>query len=282
MALYDYLLCGAGRDQTDFTVVRRGRVTWRVRRDLAGTIPAAVPDFPGAGDIIQSRKGRTCFRMPGRGGSALVVKRHRPRHWIEAPKYLIARTRACAEWRNAVAFAESGVSTARVLALGETRRLGFWTGSELVMEGVFPGSSLTAMLENGAPAAAIRPVLEKLAVQVARVHDAGFHHRDLHGGNVLVRTDANPGKPALYLVDLHEARRLKEAGRSVSVDDLGRLNSSVKLPPKLRLAFLGRYMECRGWPAHERNSLAREIDARSRAIWARHLQKHGTHIEQYE
>jgi len=220
--------------------------------------------------------------MDGPGGAPLVVKRHRPRAFVERLKYAVLPSRARAEWRNAAALAASGVSTPKVLAWGEFRRLGLWAGSDLVMEGVFPCAPLSAFLEESGHGAAVADLARDLAVQIARVHSAGFHHRDLHGGNILVAPGQPSGRPALHLIDLHEARRLAAgAGRAEAVDDLGRLNSSVKLPARIRLLFLRRYVACRGWPVGDIRRLAREIDARTRAIWARHLRKHGTHIETY-
>lgn len=275
-------LAGAGAARAAFVTTRLPGATWRVAHDFNGGRPPDIQRTPPAADIIQSRKGRTCFRVAGPGGLPAVVKRHRPRAFIERLKYAVAPSRARAEWRNSAELAASGVSTPRALAWAESRRFGLWAGSELVMEGVFPGTALSKFLEKPEPGVGLAAAAQDLAVQLARVHSAGFRHRDLHGGNILVGAGRRTGRVSFHLIDLHEAKRTAAgAGRAAAVDDLGRLNSSVKAPARLKLLFLRRYIACRGWPPRELKPLAREIDARTRAIWARHLLKHGTHIETY-
>jgi tRNA A-37 threonylcarbamoyl transferase component Bud32 len=279
--LYEHL-AGPGATRAAFETTRSRGVRWRIAPDFNDGRPLDMQRTPPAADLIQSRKGRTCFRVSRAGGLTAVVKRHRPRAFVERLKYAVVPSRARAEWRNSSALAASGVSTPRALAWAESRRFGLWAGSELVMEGVFPGTPLPEFLERPEPGVGIAGAAQDLAVQIARVHSAGFHHRDLHGGNILVGAGHRPGGITFHLIDLHEARRTAHcAGMEATVDDLGRLNSSVRLPARLRLLFLRRYIACRGWPPGDLKPLARAIDARTRAIWARHLRKHGTHIETY-
>lgn len=56
-----------------------------------------------------------------------------------------------------------------------------------------------------------------------RLHDAGFWHRDLSGGNVLARFDAGRQPEALYLLDLNRTRMGRPPSVSQRLRDLSRL-----------------------------------------------------------
>ncbi len=55
--------------------------------------------------------------------------------------------------------------------------------------------------------------VEELARTIRRLHDAGIWHRDLSGGNVLLRFGADRRPAAVYLVDLNRARLGRPAER---------------------------------------------------------------------
>jgi len=63
----------------------------------------------------------------------------------------------------------------------------------------------------------------ELAQAIRRLHDAGFWHRDLSGGNVLLRFGADRRPTALYLVDLNRARMGRPPGVAARLRDLSRL-----------------------------------------------------------
>ena len=56
-----------------------------------------------------------------------------------------------------------------------------------------------------------------------RLHDAGFWHRDLSGGNLLLRFGADRHPSALYLIDLNRARMGRVPSVSERLRDLSRL-----------------------------------------------------------
>ncbi|MBM4148772.1 MAG: glycosyltransferase [Lentisphaerae bacterium] len=271
-------LCAADRSGEEPSRVRDGKGwEWRVAREFLAAFEGGIPEN---GNLIHGKKGRECLVVEFPDGTvpgSVVVKRHRPRVALEHIKYAFQPTRAMAEWRNARALESAGVAVARALALGELRRFGLWFGSDLVMERVLPGTTLREYLDAADRGdGPCRALVLDLAAQVARFHAAGYHYRDLHVGNILVAEDGTA-----RLIDLHEPRRAYRDERRVAVDDLARLNSSARVPGRARVMFLKRYMSLRGWDPRGRKELALEIDAATKAIWSRHLRKHGTRIETY-
>ena len=64
----------------------------------------------------------------------------------------------------------------------------------------------------------------ELGRMVGRMHAAGVIHRDLHCGNVLVRTDGGPdGAVRMVLMDLHRASRRRKLSRSARSKNLAQL-----------------------------------------------------------
>ncbi len=92
----------------------------------------------------------------------------------------------------------------------------------------------------------IELALVALAEMVANMHTAGVIHRDLHCGNVLVRTDGET--PRLVLVDLHRIKRSRHLSRRLKASNLGqllhdRLDRSTRTQ---QLRFLKHYLRITG------------------------------------
>ena len=80
--------------------------------------------------------------------------------------------------------------------------------------------------------------LEKLGKMARRLHDAGFWHRDLSSGNVLLRTGAAGTTADLYLIDLNRTRMGKALTTSERLRDLSRMPI---LRPEHQDLFLASY-----------------------------------------
>ena len=65
---------------------------------------------------------------------------------------------------------------------------------------------------------AIRQALLAVAEMIGRMHAAGVIHRDLHCGNILIRTDTPTPEPVLS--DLHRIRRGRRLSRSTRAANL--------------------------------------------------------------
>lgn len=120
--------------------------------------------------------------------------------------------------------------------------------------------------------------LAELATLVARMHDAGWHHRDLYVQHLLVDTRDD----SLVLIDAGRARRVLRSRWFVK--DLAAVLHSLppNVAPREAMRFLARYLDARGivrraarrrWIARARSKAARiaahvpldERDAEARA-----------------
>jgi len=92
----------------------------------------------------------------------------------------------------------------------------------------------------------VREALMALAELVGRLHRAGVIHRDLHCGNVLVRTDTP--KPQPVLMDLHRAVRRRRLSRRSMAANLAQLyhDRAPWTTRTQRLRFLKHYLRTTG------------------------------------
>ena len=137
------------------------------------------------------------FELAGR---AVFIKHHVVRSLKERLKYLVLPSRAAAEWRTSLGMADRGLPVPRCLALGERRVAGVLKEAVLVSEAVDDALPLSQALRDD------RVLLGRAARMIRAMHDADVLHRDLHGGNILVRGSE------LTFIDLHRA----SVGRPVS------------------------------------------------------------------
>ncbi len=80
--------------------------------------------------------------------------------------------------------------------------------------------------------------VEDLGREIRKLHDAGFWHRDLSGGNLLLRFGADRRLADVYLVDLNRSRMGRPPGTSARLRDLSRL---ALLRPAHRDLLLNSY-----------------------------------------
>lgn len=109
--------------------------------------------------------------------------------------------------------------------LGRVERRGLFVGLALVTERI-PGQTLLEALDAGTEKP-LRPLLERVGRVVARMHEIGFRHRDMHPGNILVRADGE-----IVLIDLVDGRWGGRKGDRASIKSLVRM---------------GRYLEKHGY-----------------------------------
>src|SRR5207247_1635771 len=121
-------------------------------------------------------------------GTRVIVKRYAVRGMRDRIKYAFVPSRAMAEWTAARGLAAAGVPTAVPPAMCE-RRGTFLEDAALVVPEIPDALHLNAYIakriEPLPNADELRRALFKQVVAVVRrMHDAGFVHRDLHGGNL--------------------------------------------------------------------------------------------------
>jgi len=182
-------------------------------RRLLEADPADVGKIPGA-RVVKENPVRTVWRVPRESGRAVYLKRFRVSLFPGALKYLVVPSRARAEWDASRGLREAGIPAAEVLGYSERRASGFLTGASCAVEEFPDALELVPWMFRrwgkagpwtAEQAAARRALLERLGRVLRQLHDAGFRHPDLHGGNLLLAKEGDP--PEMCLIDLHTVSR---------------------------------------------------------------------------
>jgi len=187
--------------------VRLGVEAW-----LAGDDGTAV-----AAETLAESAQRWSLRLRPAAGPDLLVKLFRvasgPHPLRERIKRGLAATAADREWRGLCDMHAAGLA---VPAPRGRARLA--NGDEIVVASFVTGERLDEQLRRGGRGR--REGLRALAERVAALHAAGFHHGDLHPGNVLI------GAEGPVLVDLQRSGRACWRARAHR-RDLARLDFSL-------------------------------------------------------
>ncbi len=214
-----------------------------------------------------------------REGKARVVKQgpHRVVYFLDLPglraylkhyrlhdtrarlRELVRPSKARMEWERTLAVAARGVPTFELIALGERGNRLRPGDSFLLTRALEETESLQTFLERLPPRAA--RLRQRLAVALgellARMHDTGIRHNDLHAGNLLVRVEDD--RPALFLIDLHAVTVGHPLGRWARRANLVMLNRWFSLRA-------GRSDRLRFWHAYVRASRQRLDEASARQL----------------
>jgi tRNA A-37 threonylcarbamoyl transferase component Bud32 len=207
----------------EFIVLERGGVRWQIRPGLEylfGPDGLRLKQWLAAGQaqIVKHGPHRTVYHvvLPGLD---FYLKHNRLADCRARLRELVRPSKARSEYEHARAVAARHVPTFEPLALGEpctgtltcpTR----WAGRDsfLITRTLRETQSLHSFLETTLPQWPMRRrtrLRQRLAVALgrllARMHNAGIAHHDLHPGNLLLRLDAED-QPELFLIDLHAVR----------------------------------------------------------------------------
>lgn len=234
-----------------------------VGNELASIDWLALGDHPHA-RRIKSNDGREVWRVDD-GHVVLFVKISRPgRRWARSQRWLFGSA-AAREWRVARYAAEHDIATVMPIAAGEAPQRGREPSSVLVTLGVPDARSLNeywASLDDGTPGtrAIKNEVIDVAANLIARAHQNGFKHYDLHAGNVLIEHGAR-GHRALF-VDLPNVRIGRTVRDKDIVHNLAQFNQWFRLHATLsdRMRFFRRY-----WHWHRQYASARPFGRMIRA-----------------
>jgi tRNA A-37 threonylcarbamoyl transferase component Bud32 len=187
-------------------------------------------------------------RMPGRGGR----REHDNLETLRAEGFPVPEP---------IAWAQEG---ARVPFGGPVRSL-------VVMEAIDHEETLRDRL--GAAGARERASWShELLGLVARLHEVGWHHRDLYLQHFLLLRRTDPTR-RLVLIDVGRARRDPFARKRWYVKDLAALAHScpANVGVRERLEFLSRYLDLRGIHGRLRRSAWMRAVVRKAARIARHV-----------
>jgi tRNA A-37 threonylcarbamoyl transferase component Bud32 len=197
-----------------------------VRREVAGRLDA-LDRAPGV-EVLKRNLVRTVLRVPLSGGERVIVKRYAVGGAADWIKYTFKPSRASAEWTIGRALDRAGVPTAVPLAMAERRRF-VLRDAALVTREIAGALHLNAYVKAhlSAETDARRAALyDDLARVVRHLHDAGFVHNDLHGGNILV--NGPPEAPRLHVIDLHSVSRRARPAEGARWFDVVKLLHSMR------------------------------------------------------
>ena len=181
-------------------------------------------------------------------GSAVFIKRSAPTSWLRRALMPIAGSPAARALRGAALLDAAGIPHPSPLAAAETVGRGAVHASYLLSEALLDGDTLSRFALGpgeikGRDARRRRRILDNVARQVRRIHDAHLYTRDLQETNVMVADDEGHGFRVWFL-DLEDFRRQRRVGWPQRARNLIHLDRSIGrfLCRAARLAFLYAYL----------------------------------------
>ncbi|HEX3555761.1 MAG TPA: lipopolysaccharide kinase InaA family protein [Thermoanaerobaculia bacterium] len=192
------------------------------------------------------------------GPLEVVVKQFRHRSLRDRLRRRLAGSKAAKSWRVANAILAAGLQTPEPVMLLEAasesgpafyvcRHLPDVTEARYLFRAANAGEEAERFPGVDFPA-----FVEALGKTARRLHDAGFWHRDLSGGNVLLRFGAAGRATDLYLVDLNRTRSGRPPSTSERLRDLSRLALFRPEHQELLLASYWGEERIRGLRGHRR------------------------------
>jgi glycosyltransferase involved in cell wall biosynthesis/tRNA A-37 threonylcarbamoyl transferase component Bud32 len=196
-------------------------------------------------ETLKSSPSRTVLSVPPKvSRPALIIKRYHVRGSTERLKYFFFPSRAAREWIVLRHLRKAGVAVPKPLGFGEARSGRILLGAGLVMERSLNAKRISDWLRRMPVGNADRlEVIRQVACQVARLHDSGCRHNDLHAGNILVCEAPAKKKPWIVLIDHHACRIGPMPTERQRRKNLGKLFHSLlpKIAQSEALEFLRAY-----------------------------------------
>jgi len=276
-------------------------VGWWVRADwqraLLGATGLRLDEWKDQGRLTVIKKGphRVVYRVDLPEGSVYVKHflvpnfRSKLRQWLR-------RGKGRNEGKRTRFLDAIGVPTITPIALGEQRKRKFLLENYLITPAIPDAVPLDQFVERRLPAldevnrARVRQNLsEALGVLTARLHDAGFVHKDFHPGNILVTLDGGD-VPALAMIDLDALRVCRRLRWPDARRNLALLNHYFWLRSARtdRYRFLKAYLHAREDAPPDPKAFSRGIEDSTRSWaerlwrrWGRRCQKSNKYFRRY-
>ena len=249
-------------------------IRWHLTDELAAAWPADADPIAtwlaaGVAKIVKRGPQRTVYRVRLPGLDVYVKQHHLPdrttwlRQCLRAPK-------AHREFERMRSLQRRGVPAPVPLGWG-SRPGAFGVGESFLVTAAL--DDVVSLIEFRSDNH--RNVAALLGRFVARMHDAGVLHGDLHAGNFLVRPSGE-----IFLVDLDAVRLGAPLDEATSLANLAMLASSFtrRCSRSDRLRFLAAYAWARGWDVDQRLHLLakateKQADAYNLDFWRRRDQR---------
>ena len=216
-------------------------------RDLDWANPASIRQA----NLIKENDQRQVWRVI-LNGSAYYAKLYLNNGILSRLKRYFRGPVCLKEWTVARYALRHGINCVHPLAYAVSSGTGTSVDCLLITAGIPQTVPLTdywmSITQNDAPdrAGRITNLEDALAELLARAHQAGLSHSDLHPGNLLVEPRES-GRPVVCLVDLHSVRVGHPVSDREAIHNLAQLNQWFRQNATLtqRMRLLKRYMACR-------------------------------------
>ena len=159
----------------------------------------------------------------------------------------IGRSRCRAEWENLMYFNRLGIKTPEVVAYGEEKKLGAFTGrGVLITEETANTKDLDRIASSNDPLFEKYhwrlQVANQVAENVRKLHSARFIHNDLNWRNILVTLET---KPEVIFLDVPMGRKHYFTFKRFAAKDIAYLDKKAKqfLSKSFRLRFYLLYKQ---------------------------------------
>jgi tRNA A-37 threonylcarbamoyl transferase component Bud32 len=237
-----------------------------------------------SGAVLVKRNSQRSVWRVGVQGHEYFAKVYYPNGPMSRLKLLFFGATALREWNVGRYAAQHGVAAVVPVAAAWNGPRGRTGPSLLITEAVADVEPLNDYwLRVREDRRAAGPLTDSLARLIARAHQCGFRHGDLHPGNILVRH--NGGAPETFFVDLHKVRIGRPVGFNAVAANLAQLNqwfrrhaTRTQLRRFLRhyLAYRDRFAQAGAMarnlavqPAELVAHLVVEADKHARALYAK-------------
>lgn len=239
-----------GIEPTFIESFTRDGYQWRIAGDHAENIRNAPFDWFNlapcpAATLIKRNSGRDVWRVKC-GDRDYFAKLYHPRDTFVKLKALIRGSTAACEWQVGLYAASHGIAAVKPVATATRGFRGVGGPALLITEAVpevEPLSDYWLRVRDDRHRANL--LAESLARLIARAHQCGFRHGDMHPGNILVRKAGRTGE-ALF-VDLHNVRMGRSVPMNEVVANLAQLHQWFRRHSTLsrRRRFLELYVQYR-------------------------------------
>ncbi len=197
-------------------------------------------------------EGRTVAGVLERPGApAVFIKKSVTASWMRGVIMPFAGSPALRALKGAAILEAASIPHPRPLAASQSVARGAICASYLICEMLHDGDTLSRFAlgpggSRGRDARRRRRILDTVAREVRRFHDAGIYTRDLQETNVMV-ADAPDGGFRVWFLDLEDFRRVRTMRWSHRMRNLVHLDRSIGrfLCRAARLAFLYAYLGAR-------------------------------------
>ncbi|HKN01119.1 MAG TPA: lipopolysaccharide kinase InaA family protein [Candidatus Binataceae bacterium] len=203
-------------------------------------------------------------------GNPVFIKKSQSDSWLRGIVTPIIPSSAARAVAGAAMLEEAGIAHPRPLAAMELRSRGALRASYLISEAIVGGDTLSRFAlgpggVKGRDARRRRRILDTVARQVRRIHDARLYTRDLQETNVMVADDEDGGF-LVWFLDLEDFRRVRRVDWAHRMRNLVHLDRSIGrfLCRAARLAFLYAYLGGRPQRAEARRLVAQILALRAR------------------